>query len=417
MEQVIYAKFSRERKKEYSIVTKIINGEMGRRVEKSALTKEAVSHIEKMCSNMDKLKKYYLHEEVAVTPCTMRDKCTLEISYIEGVRYDKYFSEIINNGDMSIIKKELIRLKDMLYRVATVEAFVATEKFKQVFGQSQYVSLEGKDSYTISNVDMIFANMIIKDDKIYITDYEWVFEFLVPIDFVLYRSLLLNNSFSMLNESKRKEILSFLNISDEARVCYEKMEDALQLFVSGKNFFSEYKKHSKKRTMRLGAVSPKTVSNFAQVTEEDKQGDLLSQCTIQYKDELDVKETFSLGAERVKLQFDVDCAVFKLKECYAINKNGEKIVLSVRHNASFVLNDDYYFDNDCPSFEFDNDDYVSYGIKIQVYFENSSIIGDYIKKTIECEQKCQELASAEVTIENMKNTKIWKVYSKLRGIH
>lgn len=416
MERVIYAKFSRERKSEYGIVTRIVESDCGRRVEKSALTKQGASHISKIYSNMNILKNYYLDRNVVITPCSMRTPDTIEFSYVDGIRYDKYFSELTHTGNVAKIVEELKRLKDILYHVSEVQAFSVTEGFEKVFGKKIGIALEGKKAYTISNIDMIFSNMIIRDEKIYITDYEWVFEFSVPIDYVLYRSLLLDNSFSMLKKETKQTILENLNISNADAQCYEKMEDAFQMYVSGRNVFSEYKKNSMKKILRLEDISPKFHPNFVQVIERDGEKSIISQSNIQYRDEVNVKQTLASDTRTLKVQFCVESAVLKLKECYALRENGEKILPEVKHNASLVINDDYYFDNGCPYFEFENDNYDSFYIKVLVYYENSSIIGSYIKKIIECEVANQKLAAVEKEIEQMKNTKAWKLYTTLKKI-
>lgn len=421
MEQVLYAKFSRERKNEYAIVTQIVASDGGKRVEKSALTSRGVSHVTNIYSNMDMLKNYYLDERIVITPCTIRKPGTIEFSYVDGVRYDKHFSEIANAGDVSKIQTELKCLQDILYHVKDVQEFSITEKFKEVFEGISGTTLERKKAYTISNVDMIFSNMIIKGEKIYITDYEWVFDFPIPIDYVLYRSLLLNNSFSMLKEDLKKTILAFLDISGEDVRCYEEMENAFQRYVSGRNLFAEYKKNSGKRIMRLDQVSSEMFPNIVQIIELDNEEQIVSRTSIQYRNAIQTKQVFSPDAKKIKVQFDVEGAVLKLQECYAFSKNGEKVLLNVKHNADFAINDDYYFDCNCPYFEFENNDYESFDIKVVVYYENSSVIGYYIRKTIECESKNQQVLAAEerihqleAEIERIKSTKAWKLYSKVK---
>ena len=421
MEQVLYAKFSRERKNEYAIVTQIVASDSGKRVEKSALTSQGVSHVANIYSNMDVLKNYYLDESIVITPCSIRKPGTIEFSYVDGVRYDNYFAEIANTGDVSKIQTELKRLKDILYHVQAVQEFSMTEGFGKVFDGISEDFLEGKKAYTISNVDMIFSNMIIKNEKIYITDYEWVFDFPIPIDYVLYRSLLLNNSFSMLKENVKKTILAFLDISCEDMQCYEEMENAFQRYVSGRNLFAEYKKNSDKRIMRLDQVSPKMFPNIVQIIELDNDEKIVSRTSVQYRHAIETKQVFSPDAKKIKVQFDVEGAVLKFQECYAFRKNGEKVLLNVKHNADFAINDDYYFDCNCPYFEFENNDYESFSIRVVVYYENSSLIGYYIRKTKECESQNQQILAAEeriyqleTEIERIKSTKTWKLYSKVK---
>jgi hypothetical protein len=378
---------------------------------------------------MNKLKEYFVNEDVVITPCVGYDDA-VEFSYIEGVRYDKRFSEIIKTGNMTAIQEELMQLKDILYQVRERESFSKTEEFEKVFGKNISDRLEGKMAYIVSNIDMIFSNMILKDNKNYITDYEWVFDFPVPIDYVLYRSLLLNIDYSMMDESRKQELLAFLNISNEDKCCYEKMEEGFQQYVSGKNIFQEYKKNSSQKTVRLNDISKNAYPNSVRAICKDiDEKTILSEC-IQYKDIFEIKQELTPDTKTIKIQFEVQGAVYQIQECYGIHKNGEKIPLDVIHNASFVINDDYYFDSNAPYFEIRNDSYESFYIKVRIYYENSSIIGYYINKVLECETKQQQLLVAqnqiiddkniisqlEAEIKRMKSTKVWKIYSKLKRL-
>ena len=50
--------------------------------------------------------------------------------------------------------------------------------------------------------DMVSANIVLAD-KIYILDYEWTFDFAVPLKFILYRSILLNGTLNVIPEEKK----------------------------------------------------------------------------------------------------------------------------------------------------------------------------------------------------------------------
>ena len=45
------------------------------------------------------------------------------------------------------------------------------------------------ESYSASNIDALFENMLVTADGTYAIDYEWVFLFPVPAGFVKYRTL------------------------------------------------------------------------------------------------------------------------------------------------------------------------------------------------------------------------------------
>ena len=71
-----------------------------------------------------------------------------------------------------------------------MQSFFATPGFTEVFGgQPEGFQFAG-DSYPVTNLDGIFENMMEdKDGKIWVIDYEWVFDFPIPAEFARYRNL------------------------------------------------------------------------------------------------------------------------------------------------------------------------------------------------------------------------------------
>lgn len=66
-----------------------------------------------------------------------------------------------------------------------------SEGFGQIFGKSAGVNIKDAECVAPANIDAIFENFIIIDHERYINiDYEWTFDFPVPIDFIKYRTLL-----------------------------------------------------------------------------------------------------------------------------------------------------------------------------------------------------------------------------------
>lgn len=71
---------------------------------------------------------------------------------------------------------------------AGVEQFQKTPEFVRVFGDADLP--DGLTAMPFSNVDWIFENVVEgKDGGITLIDYEWCFDFPVPLEFVLYRAL------------------------------------------------------------------------------------------------------------------------------------------------------------------------------------------------------------------------------------
>ena len=71
--------------------------------------------------------------------------------------------------------------------------FEMTQEFIEAFGRDaadRLLELTHEPlSYAVSNIDMIFENIMVSGDKYYCLDYEWVLDFPVPAQFIRYRNL------------------------------------------------------------------------------------------------------------------------------------------------------------------------------------------------------------------------------------
>ena len=83
-----------------------------------------------------------------------------------------------------------------------VEALCAGRKIPEIFGE---ISLpDGLTAAPVSNLDMVFSNILMDGEGFAVTDYEWVFDFPVPIQFLFARSLLLQGAIQTLSRNSRK---------------------------------------------------------------------------------------------------------------------------------------------------------------------------------------------------------------------
>lgn len=82
MRKVLYTKFSRERRNEFQIMTRITEEDGIRRVWKLPLQKEGELHIRHMYENYRKLEHLYAYADVQICPCELdEEKCAACISF------------------------------------------------------------------------------------------------------------------------------------------------------------------------------------------------------------------------------------------------------------------------------------------------------------------------------------------------
>ena len=445
MEKVIFSKFSGERKAGYGIVTKILEGSSGKRsVVKEAINPEGIYHIQKMPESMVKLKAYYKDDRIVITPCSLRGDRAVEFDYVRGVRYDEYVSQIISQGNYDKLKSELILLKKIMTNVDELTEFNESQLFTEIFGDCDYSALRGKESFKVSNIDMIFANIIKDNDRLYITDYEWVFDFPVPVDYVIYRSLLLSSNISMLSEDKKSEIYQLFNINEKDINLYNKMEERFQRYVSGKNLFEEYKKGSTNKLIRFQAVADTARERCIKVYSVNEDGGKKLLCRSDFT-ESSINLTQKLKHSHKGAVFELQSkgAVIKIRDIFALKNNERLAGVQSDTNADLVIGDDYYFKDKIPVITIENKDYDAVGIDFIIYYENTSLISSYVDKIMESVRLNTKLEEAEINlilrggdisyrdemiaalneklkeareeIEQMKSTFAWRAYEKLKG--
>ena len=187
MKKIIYSKFSNDRSYNYKIKTDIYENSFGKRfVVKSGLTNESKEHIRFMFDMSQKLEGQLVESKFEINKCSLEEDA-LALEYITGKGLDEILDMYIMQGQFDLFEKTVKLYAEEIRKLATRKFNVTTE-YKTVFGDGAY-DLEQCASMDISNIDMIFANIYVCEDKWTVLDYEWCFSFPVPVDFVLYRTL------------------------------------------------------------------------------------------------------------------------------------------------------------------------------------------------------------------------------------
>lgn len=249
MQKITYAKCSVERKEEYRIITRILEEGGQKSVEKIAVSEKAGNHVERMADFAKN--SPYTTENVCLVPCEKAEDGKVRFSYISGQRLDKVIDEAVKQENWDTVWEKVALLKDIIMNVKETESFQASDAFKEMFGDVPV--LEGYEAARNVSLDMVSANIVLSD-KIYILDYEWTFDFAVPLKFILYRSILLNGTLNVIPEEKKKVLMEIVGISQEECDIFLQMEIAFQKFVTG---------------VSLNNLYPDMPSKYTIVREED----------------------------------------------------------------------------------------------------------------------------------------------------
>ena len=202
---VSYVKFACQRKPEFRVSTKITEENGTKRVIKSPMTEAAKEHIARLASNKDKVAGMY--KGITPTDCKLEGDSAV-FPFVEG--------ECLTIEDLD----KIFDYKEPLSR------FEVTDRFREIFGDIDVP--EGEQAYPMSNVDSNLDNFVVSNGKTYCIDYEWIFDFPVPVRFVKYRTLFYAGI--------SPERFTDFGYSDEDIKFFHNMEIAFQQYVSGDDF-------------------------------------------------------------------------------------------------------------------------------------------------------------------------------------
>lgn len=231
MKKTVFIKYSTERDNEFKIITSIMEDDEGIKwVEKRAAHKEAQPHIASLPKKYKELKEYFKNTDVEPISCNMLDSKAI-FSFVEGESLESRLDRYIEDDNLKDFLNEIKNYKKAIISNVELVPFRVCDDYIRVFGEN--FPEDGSDSFLVSDVDLIFANIIIQNKKYYIIDYEWVFDFPVPINFILFRALSHYRETSV----NRKILLDnsiygFLGISQAEKKLYEKMDSFFQRYIA-----------------------------------------------------------------------------------------------------------------------------------------------------------------------------------------
>ena len=193
--KILYVKCNSERAKEFQLQTIIYEKDGQKFVKKTALCNEALPHLFKMYNNYANLEQSIINPKIKLAKIVEKSEKSLTFEYIEGVSYEKKYNQVSNDKQkLNNFIDEYKLLIETSFKITNFDSMLVDDNFRKIFGDFDYSSLDGIKCFDgISNIDMIFSNIIYNDNGIYIIDYEWVFEASLPIDYVLYRTSLSYN--------------------------------------------------------------------------------------------------------------------------------------------------------------------------------------------------------------------------------
>lgn len=230
MRKVIYSKFSNERDPQFAVRTDILQEGELRWVEKTACTKAAVSHVERIACWQGRLSEKFAGIGLVFNQCE-KISGGVKLEYVKGQSLEDYLDEKLSRGLEAETADDLLKYLSFLKDSHGEEEFKVTPEFEKIFGA---VSLpQGLRCAAVSDIDLVCANLLLTSPATVI-DYEWTFDFPIPGNYLVYRALhYYVDTHSKREGLKKYELHKKLGITDEELKAYREMETRFQRYITG----------------------------------------------------------------------------------------------------------------------------------------------------------------------------------------
>lgn len=234
-ETILFTKFSNERSRRLSIRTDIVSENDGKGGERLFVRKlpagpDAGLHVQKMEERFRLLGNVCRGTRFRPNEMTMRGDAAV-FAYLTGETLESVFDrEYLSEPET--LEKALLAFLNEIGKTGT-EVFSPTESFRNVFGNT--VLPDGLQAAPASDIDMVLNNILVGEDGSWnIIDYEWTFDFPVPVRFLEWRVL----HYYIEGNTKRfflreAGLFEKAGISRQEEDAFLEMEKAFQKYIEG----------------------------------------------------------------------------------------------------------------------------------------------------------------------------------------
>ena len=267
-EELLFLKYSVERDEKYRIRTEIIRKSDGTKVvRKVPYTEAAKAHVENIKHWEEVLRAQYEPAGISVNRCTLTEKGA-EFEFLKGRTLEDVLDEYLTEKDFAGFVGEIKAYTEKLKEILRPVPFVANEKFKEIFGEISFETPQM--AAEINNIDLIFPNIILTDGKWNVIDYEWTFDFQIPLKFIIHRAIVL---YCRNKEIDSVQICRMIGITEGEEKLFLEMEHRLQIYLLGgtKTMAALWQEHAGK-TIDLKGILRRAHQSEMKVYQDFGQG-------------------------------------------------------------------------------------------------------------------------------------------------
>lgn len=410
MKKIIYSKCATERKKEFRIITSIVENDDKRLVYKRPLDKQSEEHVKHMYEVYSKDK--FKNSIVKLVPCKKDDDAVV-FEFIEGDTLSTKFEEAVQKEDWEKLLQLVAKIQEIIYSADEKKTFQSSEEFEKYFGSEK--ELDKYEAAKYMNIDLLPENIIVKDREFYVIDYEWIFSFAIPIKYVMFRALFFLPCLRKIPMSIREEVLKLAEISVEEWNMFYKMEIHFQSRVSDSSLDELYKKMPQNVFFTNNQNIGMQALNI--IKAEDEQGNELYHAFSKERTEHISLRTKKDGVVRIELT--KSASIIKILE---LKINGV-ICSEFKTNCALQIIDDYYFVEDAI---LEVNAMEQSEISVEYMFMDNpknelATLATSLKTNNELTLKNMELVSEIEILKKeltcIKNAKGWNLYSKINNLN
>lgn len=323
-----YVRYSNDRAPECAICTEITEKHGKKRVIKRALDPRARAHLERYAENCRMLTERYKDSRLRINRAVMTgDGNALEIEYVEGETLESRLDSLLFDND--------------------------TEGFVRLFDDYLDRISYGSDTAKITDIDLIFSNILINGDEWTVIDYEWTVKESWTAGQLGFRAVYCY----ILEDEKRQKldldlILGKLNISDKQAEEYREDEMRFQKNVTGNHrSLDEIRERIGNRVIVPGDQSCSDSGSLSlrpQVYLDSGRG--FSEQESFFEEELPFTAVIPAGVRTIRID---PCSEFCIVSIGGIFWNGERMKLSglgFKTNGKRIGADTYAFATSDPGF-------------------------------------------------------------------
>lgn len=225
-----YVKFSNERAASFAFYTEIT---AGRRVEKVAVSREGTEHLQHIHRMQKKLEEMY-GADLQVNRSDWKGD-SLELAYVSGETFASHVEDVLRSaGEEAALGEIREYLALVIPERGRIPFREDDGRFARVFGQKAGPAFQpGTESLPASDIDLIMENLIRRDENNILLDYEWTFDFPIPVDFLKYRVLHYFAETCAESPWSTGELCSLLGVDAGLIPVFSGMEQNFQRYAAG----------------------------------------------------------------------------------------------------------------------------------------------------------------------------------------